>query len=151
MAHSHISGKNIHIFLDGVMITVDKFTLKITDNMEVQKTNGIPDGYTEGDVAAGGEITMSYKYFKAMGVVAASHGGWRSMPTFDIDAIGATSDDVFPVNAYDCKLRLDSLVDADKNGKEKGMVTIPYDVTGSDFVKIYGVPYLDHLESVGVF
>ncbi len=150
MSFTHISGKNVHVFLDGAMVTIDKVSLKITDNMEVQKTNGIPDGFTEGDVAAGGEITVSYKYFKIFAAIAAANGGWRSMPTFDIDMVGATVSDVFPCSAYGCKLRLDSIVDADKNGKEKGVVTIPYDVTSPNFVTIYDTPYLDAKERLGV-
>ncbi len=150
MAYTHISGKNFAIFISGLMVTVDKATLKITDNLEVQKTNGVPDGYTEGDVDADGELTMSYKYFIAMIALARAAGSWRAMPGFDLDFIGATTSNVFPVAAYECKFKLESIVDADKNGKDKGVVTLPFNVTGKDFVKIGGVPYLDALETIGI-
>ncbi|MGR6871179.1 phage protein [Pseudomonas sp. HK3] len=151
MSHQHIAGKNVHVFLDGAMITIDKVTLKITDNMEVQKTNGIPDGYVDGDVAAGGEITMAYKYFKLITAMAAKAGSYRALKPFDMDFIGATVDDLMPVKAHGCKIKLDSILDVDKNDKKKGMVTLPYEVTSPRFVDINGVPYLSQEESIGVY
>ncbi len=150
MSHQHIAGKNFHIFIEGVMIKVEKATLKITDNMEPQTTNGIPDGYTDGDLSAEGDIEISYKYFKAFTLLAKAAGSYRDIPPIDIDFLGTTKTDAMAVKAFGCKLTLSSIVDAEGNGKEKGKITIPFKVTDSDFVHINGVHYVSARETLGI-
>ena len=55
-----LSGQSIDIRLDGELIHVEKVSLDITDNSAAASTQGVPDGWVAGDVAAEGEIVLLF-------------------------------------------------------------------------------------------
>ena len=57
-----ISGQSIDFNMDGDLVHAEKVNLSITDNTAAAQTQGVPDGYIAGDVAAEGEIELSTKY-----------------------------------------------------------------------------------------
>jgi hypothetical protein len=147
----HITGKNGQAFVSGIPFAFDKITASISDGMEVVKTRGVPDGYSEGDVGCDGEVEMKYKYFKQFSILAKAAGSYRAIPAMDISYIGATKSDVVPIVLYGCKFTMESILEAEANdGKKSGMVKLKFAVTSPDFVSINGVPYLDELETLGV-
>ena len=54
------------------------------------------------------------------------------------------------VEAFGCKLLLDSLLDVDKAGGQKHISKVKYLVTSPDFIRINGVPYLRPEETEGL-
>ncbi|MDN6448336.1 MAG: DUF2597 family protein, partial [Enterobacterales bacterium] len=74
-----LSGQSIDIRLDGELIHVEKVSLDITDNSAPASTQGVPDGWVAGDVAAEGEIEVSSKTFQQITAIARRAGSWRGI------------------------------------------------------------------------
>ncbi len=53
-----ISGQSVDFNMDGDLVHAEKVNLSITDNTAAVQTQGVPDGYISGDVAAEGEIEL---------------------------------------------------------------------------------------------
>ena len=150
MSKKHINGKSFDFSLSGLEIHASKMTLDITDNTAVAKTKGVPDGYTDGDVEASGEIEVDRQNMKLITQAARNAGSFRSLEPFDISSFAQSGDDELKVEAYGCKLMLSSALDVDPNSADKTMFKLPYIVTSPDFVSIDGVPYLASEELFGL-
>ncbi|MCP4948953.1 MAG: DUF2597 family protein [Aestuariibacter sp.] len=137
-----ISGKNMHFSMGDYKLTAQKVTLSIEDNSAVNKTNGVPDGYVDGDVAASGEMELTTQQFNRLGKAAKSASSWRGMPDFDALFYGKIDKDELKIEAFGCRLKISDLLDADSNGGSALVHKLPFEVTSPDFVKINGVPYL---------
>ena len=82
---------------------------------------------------------------------ASAAGSWRGIPPFDMLFFAKTADqEEMKVEAFGCKLLVESLIDADKKGGEKHISKLKYIVTSPDFVHINGVPYLRADETEGL-
>jgi len=136
-----INGKSFAITIGGLPIHVNKFSLEISDESAVAMKRGRPDGWLKGNVAASGEIEIDANEFTKLSAAAAAAGSWHDLPPFDIHAFGAAGGVVRVVEAHDCKLKLSSVLEVDDSTADKTVHTIPFDVTGEDFVTIDGVPY----------
>lgn len=145
-----ISGKNLKFMMDGLKLNAQKWTLDITDNTTVTKTNGVPDGYVEGDVEASGELELNTSNFNLLMKVAQRAGSFRGIKPFDAMGFGKTDRDELKVDMFGIKLKIASLIDADSNGGSALMHKIQFDVTDPDFVNINGVPYLAREETVDI-
>lgn len=139
---SHISGKNLRFTLGDLKIVANKWTLDITDNSSIVKSNGVPDGFADGDVEASGEIELTTANFNLVMKAAKDAGSFRGMPTFDAMGYGKTDKHELKVEMFGIRLKLSNVVDADSNGGSALLHKIPFDVTDPDFVRINGVPYL---------
>lgn len=139
---SRISGMNFIFNIGDIKVNADSFTLDITDNSAVSQTRGVTDGYVDGDVMASGEITLNASNFKLISNAAKTAGSWRDLETFDIMAYAKTAKDEMKVEAFGCRLKINSLLDVDSKGGSQSLFKIPFDVTSPDFVHIDGVPYL---------
>lgn len=137
-----ITGKSFDINFGGELIQVKSATLTITDNSAVASTNGVPDGFIEGTVTAEGAITVTSKYFNKLINIARNYGSFREMPAADFVFYANTGDEEQKIEAYECKLKISDLLNADKSSDEEATHTIDYMVTSPDFVRINGVPYL---------
>lgn len=138
-----ISGQNFDINIGGIMVHVSKMTLDISDGAAVAKTKGLPNGYVDGEVSASGEIEIGVSQRANIVDAARSAGSFQRLPLFDIHAFAKAGDDEFKVEAFDCKLKLSSILDIDSAGGSELMIKLPFEVTGKDFISIDGVPYLD--------
>jgi hypothetical protein len=127
-------------------LKVQKFSLDITDNSAVAKRNGRPDGNLRGDVEASGTITVDRDGLRAFVELAKSAGSWQEMDPFDINAFGSAGDDTVKVEAFGCRVKVNKLLDIDKNSSDETVFELPFDVTSPDFVKIDGVPYCPAIE-----
>ena len=145
-----ITGRNFDISLDDQRIHVMTASVEITDNTAADKTGGIPDGWTSGDVEASGEIVVDARNLALLTERARNAGSWRELPVFDMLFYAKTPDSEKKVKVHDCKLMVSSLLDIDTNGADKESTTLPFIVTGSDFVWIGGVPYLSQAETEGL-
>ncbi|EQA2400197.1 phage protein [Escherichia coli] len=137
-----ISGMAFDITLFSTTIHVNKVTLTITDNSEVAKTRGIPDGYTDGDVSAEGDLELDTKNFTRFHDAAAAAGSYRGIEPEDILFYAKAGDEKIKVEAFGCKFLLDSLLDIDTAGSDKSVYKVKYKVTAPEFIKINGIPYL---------
>jgi hypothetical protein len=137
-----LSGMNFNVNLGDIMVHVDTASLNITDNSAVSQTGGVPDGFVDGDVAAGGEMSVNASNFNLISNAAKAAGSWRAMKTFDILFYAKTAKDEIKVEAFGCRIKLSDILDIDKKGGSASMFKIPFDVTDPDFVNINGVPYL---------
>ena len=79
MSGKRISGQSIDFNIDGDLVHVEKVSLSITDNTGVAQTNGVPDGYVNGDVSAEGELELSTKYLNVITAKARSAGDRKSV------------------------------------------------------------------------
>lgn len=115
------------------------------------KTRGIPNGHVDGEVSASGDLVLDASNFKIISEAARNAKSWRGLSEFNIIFYAKGSDDTeYKVEAFGCKLRVESLVNITASGGEKHTTTLQFDVTSPDFVAINGVPYLDSTEIEGL-
>lgn len=145
-----ISGRNFSVNLGDKRIHIQTATLEITDNTAVDKTAGVPNGYTDGDVEASGEIVVDARSLALIMDAAKTAGSFRELPLFDMLFYAKTTGAEKKVKAHDCKLMLASVLDIDTNSSDKETTSIPYIVTGPDFVWINGIPYLSKADIEGL-
>ena len=146
-----ISGKNFDISIGDLTITVSKTTLTIEDKTEVAKDGGVPNGFVDGEVSASGDLELDALAMSILGEAAKSAGSWRALEPFDMLFYAKTGqNEEMKVEAFGCKLLLDSLLDVDKAGGQKHISKVKYLVTSPDFIRINGVPYLRPEETEGL-
>ncbi len=146
-----ISGLEVDISLNSVNITVSKITLSITDNSKAAMSRGVPDGTLRGSVEASGSMELDSYNFGLLCEDAKRAGSWRGMGTFDL-MFYADAQAELKVEAFENKLKVSDLIDIDPNSEEALIHKLDFDVTGRDFIKINGTPYLmasetEHLPS----
>lgn len=146
-----ISGKNFDTSIGDLTVHVETATLSIEDASGVGKSKGVPTSRVDGEVGGSGDIVLDISNFNIVSEQAKRAGSWRGLPTFDLLFYANDNrGEEFKVEAFGCALRLESLVNVDSKGGEKSTVTLKYDVTSPDFVRINGVPYLTALETDGL-
>ncbi|MDK2956523.1 MAG: hypothetical protein PWQ57_2019 [Desulfovibrionales bacterium] len=146
-----ISGKDFDVTVGDLQIHVSKCTLSITDNSKVAKDKGVPNGWVAGDVEASGELELDALGVSLLTAAAKSAGSFRELETMDLLFYAKTSDEEeLKVEAFGCKLKVESLLDIDTAGGSKHVSKIPFEVTSPDFVHINGVPYLSADEIRGL-
>lgn len=142
MSTKRISGQSFDIDMGGVAVQVKNISLDITDNTEVATTRGIPDGYTDGSVAAEGEIEVDTQNLKLIQVKAQAAGSWRGIELQDFLFYAKAGSEELKVEAFGCKLNVSNLLAIDTSGTGTTSHKIKYLVTSPDFVRINGIPYL---------
>ena len=143
-SNMRMNGHAFALTLGTIDLKADKWALSVTDNGAVATKNGLPDGWLPGDVAANGEVTMDRTEFKKISAEAKKAGSWQKLPTFNLVSYAKVGNDECKIEAFGCKFKLESLLDIDKSSTDKTTVTLKYDVTSPDFVKIDSVPYIEY-------
>ncbi|HGN0016961.1 TPA: DUF2597 family protein [Proteus mirabilis] len=143
MSGKRISGQSIDFNIDGDLVHVEKVSLSITDNTGVAQTNGVPDGYVNGDVSAEGELELSTKYLNVITAKARSAGSWRAIPLVDLMWYAKAGSEELKVESFGCKLNVTDILDVDPKGGAVMTHKIKFIVTSPDFVRINGIPYLE--------
>ena len=144
MSGQRIGAKDIGITVGDLSITVNQATLGVTDNVEVAKDRGIPNGWVAGDVEAEGDMDLDAQAVSILGEAAASAGSWRELPEFDLLFYAkVASGEELKVEAFGCKFKIESLLSLNANeGASKHVTKVKFIVTSPDFIHINGVPYL---------
>lgn len=137
-----ISGMSFDFDMEGVAIHAESISLNITDNTAVTKTRGVPDGFTDGDVEADGEIELDAQNLLKMQTVARTAGSWRGIPPKDFMFYAKAGDEEIKVEAFGCKVSISDLLNIDPTSADKSKHKIKYIVTDPHFVHINGIPYL---------
>ncbi|HGN1900421.1 TPA: phage protein [Proteus mirabilis] len=143
MSGKRISGQSIDFNIDGDLVHVETVSLSITDNTGVAQTNGVPDGYVNGDVSAEGELELSTKYLNVITAKARSAGSWRAIPLVDLMWYAKAGTEELKVESFGCKLNVTDILDVDPKGGAVMTHKIKFIVTSPDFVRINGIPYLE--------
>ena len=148
---SRISGKNFDIRLGDLALHISKAVLSIEDATEVAQDKGIPNGHCDGDVKASGDLELDAANMALVSEAARNAGSFRELPTFDMLFYAKTgAGEEMKVEAFGCKLKIESLLDIDAKGGEKHISKLKYMVTSPDFIRINGVPYLSKEETEGL-
>lgn len=144
-----IGAKDFSITVGDLSLTVSQCTLSITDNVEVAKDKGIPNGWVAGDVGAEGDMDLDAQALSILSEAAGSAGSWRELPEFDIlFYTKVASGEEMKVEAFGCKFKIESLLTLNQNeGAAKHTTKVKFLVTSPDFVHINGVPYLGKSET----
>ena len=150
MSLNRISGKSFHVYLGNSLIAVKKADIKISDGRTTVKTNGVPDGFVDGEVSAEGTIEVNTQYFNLIMQQAKKAGSFKEIPTFDLVFFAQTQCQTIKVEAFGCLIKIESLLDIDPKGGEDMTYSLPYEVTDPDFVHINGTPYLAASETEGL-
>lgn len=146
-----ISGKNFDISVGDLTISVSKITLNLEDKTDVAKDGGVPNGWVDGEVSGSGDMDLDALAMSILGEAAKSAGSWRGLDPFDVVFYAKTGQkEEMKVEAFGCKLLIDSLMDVDRAGGQKHISKVKYVVTSPDFVRINGVPYLRKEETEGL-
>lgn len=146
-----IGGKNFDIALGLLTVHVETATLNIEDSSAVAKTQGVPNGHVDGEVAASGELVVDAQNLNLIMMAAAAAGSFRGLEPFDLHFFAvATGGETLVVEAFGCKLQVSALLNITATGGEKHTTTIPFFVTSPDFVRINGIPYLKAAETLGL-
>ncbi|MGV7960362.1 DUF2597 family protein [Photorhabdus tasmaniensis] len=138
-----ISGQSVDFNMDGDLVHAEKVNLSITDNTAAAQTQGVPDGYISGDVAAKGEIELSTKYLEIVTAKARTVGSWRGIQPVDLMWYAKAGNEEIKVEAYGCKLIVSDILDVDPKGGSIITHKVKFVVTSPDFVRINGIPYLE--------
>ncbi|NRN30384.1 phage protein [Photorhabdus heterorhabditis] len=138
-----ISGQSVDFNMDGDLVHAEKVNLSITDNTAAAQTQGVPDGYISGDVAAEGEIELSTKYLEMVTAKARTVGSWRGIQPVDLMWYAKAGNEEIKVEAYGCKLIVSDILDVDPKGGSIITHKVKFVVTSPDFVRINGIPYLE--------
>ncbi len=137
-----IAGMNFDFDMQGASIHAETISLSITDNTQVSKTRGIPDGYTDGDVEAEGELELDAQNLIRVQDKARSAGSWRGIEEQDFLFYANTGGTEMKVEVFGCKLMLADILNIDTTSADKSKFKIKYIVTSPDFVHINGISYL---------
>ena len=126
----------------GIELEVEEVSLSIEDGGSEAMDGGSPNGYLDGEVKASGDISVDLENFALINQAAKEVGSFSALEVQDFLFYGNVEDFEEKVEAFGCKLYLSDVVNFKPAGSEKLFRKIPYKVTGKDFVKINGVPYL---------
>lgn len=152
MSTKRIGGKDVRLFVGGFYLTADKFDLKIDDKRAVAQTNGVPNGWVDGEVSASGSITLDSMQFTILMdslLISGGAAAWKDIDPQDIKAFASAGGLPKNIDAYGCLLRISDLWSTESKGGEKATHTIEFDVTSPDFIHIDGIPYLSAAETFG--
>lgn len=143
MTGQKISAFDVDVNIGGFAVNFENLTLTIDDKTAPQMSRGRPDGYTQGDVSASGEVEVDSANLAILVMAAQAAGSFQQMPPWDSLFLGKTPDTELRVEAYGCKFRISELLNAAQSSSDKLKHKLPFDVTSPDFVRINGVPYAE--------
>lgn len=141
MKEQRLNGTCYSVHMEGTEFDAHKFTLDITDNSAVATKGGLPNGVLIGDCSASGTLSVDADEFKKIEAKAKTAGSFQNMPPVDLMGYAKVGNIEKKVEAFGCKLKLGSVVNADASSTDEELIEIPFDVTSRDFVKINGIPY----------
>lgn len=144
---SHISGKSFDLAIGASLIHFEGFSLTITDNTAVAMTHGVPDGFVDGDTSAEGEFDVDENNFELLLAEAKKAGSFKAIPPLDVVTTANTETLSRKIEVFGCKFKISDLLSLDPKGGEKHKTKLPFLVTGREFIRINGVPYLDAKET----
>ena len=137
-----ISGKDFDTKIGDMMVHVESFSISITDNRATAKTKGVPNGYTDGDAEASGEIEVDSANFAVVVEAARSAGSFKGLDTFDIVSMARSGAVEARTEAFGCLLSVSDLLSVDPTSSNKTTHKLSFMVTSPDFIRFNGVPYL---------
>lgn len=139
---SHLSAMDFDVLVGDLNVKVETMTATITDNRKTAMTRGVPDGFVDGDVSCSGELEVDDKNLTLIMEAARSAGSFRELAAFDVICMGSAGQSKRKIELFGCLFKISDLLNLDQAGGEKTKYKLQFDVTGNEFVRIDGVPYL---------
>ena len=145
-----LTGLDIDVMIGDYLVHFEEISITIDDSSTTSKSKGRANGYVRGMVSASGDITVDTANFNVIVQAAQSAGSFSQLEPFDVVFAGETTADSLKIEAFDCLLKISDLLSASVTSEDKLTHKLTYDVTGKEFVRINGVPYLndDNIESL---
>ncbi|WP_375750945.1 phage protein [Vibrio sp. HN007] len=147
---ARFSGMNFDVNIHGVMVHVESASATITDESEVAKSRGVPDGHTPGAVSCEVEYELDLNNFRKVQQVARNAGSWRDVKAHDSMFYANNGVDEDKIEVFGVKLTLEELLSIDPSSSDKTKRKIKGFVTSPHFVKINGIPYLSADDTRGL-
>lgn len=136
-----ISNLDVDVLLGTQMISFNKVTLSIEDSSKAATSRGRPNGTLRGSVSAEGEVVMNTNTLNTLLDEAKKSGSFQELAPFDLTLFAEAGDTRLKVEVFGAKFTISDLLDADNESEDEVLHTLPYFVTGKEFVRINGVPY----------
>ncbi len=136
-----LSGQDVDAMIGDYAVTFKTVSISIEDGSKAAMDKGRPNGFVDGSISASGDVTLDTTNFNLIITAAKSAGSFMQLEPLDIVFNAASSNDELNIEAFECKLKVSDLLDAEAEGGEKLFHKIGYEVTGKEFVRINGVPY----------
>ncbi len=138
-----VSNSSFTVNVGDYRMRVEKATLSIEDGRAPVTDGGVPNGFIDAEVSAGGELELDATARGILAEAAKSAGSWQGIELVDIQFYAKGTTEEQKVEAFGCLLNISDLPDYDPGSKNKAITKMPYQVTSPDFVRIDGVPYLE--------
>jgi len=135
-----ITGRNVKVTLsNGIQVLFDTVTLNPSLGIGVAKTQGLPDGWTDGEKGADGEIQLNTRELMKLNEEADLDGSWEELEVFDMTFHALQGGLEIRVEAFGCKIEVPNF-NFDATNNERTQHTLPYMVTSPEFIRLNGVP-----------
>lgn len=139
---SRFSGQNFDVTILGVMVHVESASATISDESDVAKSRGIPDGFTFGAVGCEVEYELDLNNFRKLQQEARSAGSWRGIKPHDCLFYANNGEDADKIELFGVKLKIEDLLSVDPSSADKTKRKLKGFVTSPHFVRINGISYL---------
>lgn len=147
---SRFSGQNFDVTILGVMVHVESASATISDESDVSKSRGIPDGFTFGSVGCEVEYELDLNNFRKLQQKAREAGSWRGIKPHDSMFYANNGEAEDKVELFGVKLKIEDLLSVDPNSADKTKRKLKGFVTSPHFVRINGIPYLSEDDTRGL-
>lgn len=147
---SKLSGYSVQVMIGTFAVEFTQVTASIEDNSKAAMSRNRPNGSLRGAVSCSGEITVDTDNLTIMLDAAKSAGSWQDMPEFDIVMNADSGNVALNIELFECLVKISDLLDAESNSEDQLTHSLPYEVTGKEFVKINGVPYAPSADIEGM-
>jgi hypothetical protein len=140
MSGNRLNSLAFDVAVGAFLVHFETMSLSISDDGGTAMDNGLPNGWLEGNLSGSGQFVLDSKNLMILNEAARNAGSWQTLEPLDIIAVGGAGHEGVAITASKCKLKLTELLNLDKSSKDKTKHTLDFEVTGSEFVTINGVP-----------
>lgn len=135
-----ISGKNVEVTLSniGKIVLIDEINFSLSSGSGAAKSGGAPIGWLEGEVEGTGTMIIEDSELDKFLEEADDAGSWAQMEAPDVTLYANVGGRERKIEAFGCKLDFPSF-EVKRNEKGEFVHTIPFEVSGEEFVHINGV------------
>ena len=135
-----ISGRDVEVRLpSGILTHFDSVNLNLASGTKAVNSAGYPAGWVYGEVTGDGDLQVDPDELVKLLEEAESAGSWEEMDALDLVLYANTGELELKIEAFGAKLDFPD-VKVDAKGGDKLTHGIKFQITGTDYVHINGVP-----------
>lgn len=137
-----LTGYNVDVYLPtGIISTWDKVEVDASGGVKEITRNGRPDGYVFEEVTGSVKITLCEDELSRLIDEAKKHGSWMQLPALDVTFNAEFGSRSFKAEVFGIKFKLFGF-SFEKKGGDETKFELEAAITGSDFIKLNGLPLL---------